>query len=293
MLLIPGEPIAVVSRHTRDATPQASGAPAIAAWVAASLGTPTAFLGAVGNDDAGRLIRRTLVDAGANPATILTKDGLPTATAHVDYFPDGSRSFQFDVTGSAAIALDTDDLADLPERASWIHLSGSALMFGPPLSDVIIDAMTRGLAAGATVSIDPNLRAELDDPARLATLAQLCSRAPVVFPSAGELAALDLDEDELVARGTVVCRTMAADGARVRTAHLDLTVPAVAAADDVVDPDGAGDTFAGAAIAARLRGRDWPASVHIAARVVARAIGVPGPMSFPLGPDDLAVPDSR
>lgn len=288
MLLIPGEPIVILPRDPSLA-PQASGAPAIAAWAAASLGVRTTFLGGVGDDDAGALMRDTLAAVVADPSAIVTKAGLPTATARVDYRPDGSRSFEFRVAGSAATALDPADLGRWPEEASWVHVSGSAVMFGGTMAAAVVEAVRRGRAAGATVSVDPNLRAELDDPTRLAVVRQLCEQADVLFPSEGELEALGLDEDDLVATGTAVCRTMAADGARLRAGRLDLFVPAVAPAAQVVDPDGAGDTFAGAVIACRMRGSAWGEAVQAASRVVARAITVAGPMTMELRPDDLGV----
>ncbi len=287
MLLIPGEPL-VLQPRGGGLPPQASGAPAIAAWAAGSLGVPTTFLGGIGADDAGALLRDTLAPVVADPSAIVTKPGLPTATAYVDYHPDGSRSFEFHVAGSAATALDLTDLGRRPEQATWIHVSGSAVLFGGPTAGVVVDAVRRGKVAGATVSIDPNLRAELDDATQLAVLRKLCGQADVLFPSAGELEALGLDEDRLVAAGTAVCRTMAADGARLRAGEVDLTVPAGASADQVVDPDGAGDTFAGAVIAARMHGATWSAAVQAASRVVARAVTVPGPMTIALSRDDLA-----
>jgi tagatose kinase len=291
MLLIAGEPIVIVPRNpaTADISPHPSGAPAIAAWVAARLGTATSFVGAVGDDVNGELIRGSLADAGVDLAAVAVRTDLPTATATVEYFPDGSRTFEFSVAASAAVALDVDSLGQLPEQAAWVHASGSAVLFGGSLAEVVAAAVRRGRAAGATVSIDPNLRAELDDPVQLAQLRQLCTEADVLFPSAGELDALGLDEDQLVGRGVVVCRTMAERGARLRAGDLDRHIPAVAPPEAVVDPDGAGDTFAGAVIAGRLAGLSWVDAATAAARIVARAISVPGPMTVPLRPGDLHV----
>jgi tagatose kinase len=291
MLLIAGEPIVIVPRNpaTADISPHPSGAPAIAAWVAARLGTATSFVGAVGDDVNGELIRRSLADAGVDLAAVAVRTDLPTATATVEYFPDGSRTFDFSVAASAAVALDIDSLGRLPEQAAWVHVSGSAVLFGGSLAEVVAAAVRRGRAAGATVSIDPNLRAELDDPVQLGQLRQLCTEADVLFPSAGELDALGLDEDQLVGRGVVVCRTMAERGARLRAGDLVRHIPAVAPPEAVVDPDGAGDTFAGAVIAGRLAGLSWVDAASAAARIVARAISVPGPMTAPLRPDDLHI----
>lgn len=290
MLLIPGEALVMLSRDPGGPAPQPSGAPAIAAWVASCLGTRTAFVGGVGDDAPGRLMRSTLAAATTDLAGLVTKPGAATATAHVRYFPDGSRAFEFSVAGSAATQVTVRDLGCLPERATWVHVSGSAVMFGGSLADAVIAAVERGRAAGATISVDPNVRAELDDSARRETVRALCRQADVLFPSEGELGALDLDEDRLVARGAVVCRTMAGNGALVRVGGADVAVPAVAAPDEVIDPDGAGDTFAAAVIAARMSGLGFVDAARVASRVVARAIGVPGPMSVRLSPADLRLP---
>lgn len=294
MLLIPGECLAVLPRDpARGPAPQASGAPAIAAWVASRLGVSTTFVGGVGNDEAGELIRSSLVAAGTRPESILTKAGLPTATAYIEYFPDGTRAFEFQVANTAATAIVPSDLADLPERARWVHVSGSAVLFGDALADTVIEAVRRGRDSGATVSIDPNLRDELDDPVQRAALRELCLHADVLFPSEDELEQLDLDADVLVSRGLTLCQTMAQAGARIRHGELDRAIPAVASPDEVVDPDGAGDTFAAAVIAARLRGFDWATAASTAAAVVARAIAVRGPMTAALSPEDLSISVGR
>ncbi|MBE7163235.1 MAG: hypothetical protein INR72_18510, partial [Williamsia herbipolensis] len=84
-----------------------------------------------------------------------------------------------------------------------------------------------------------------------------------------------------------VCTTLGSQGARLRSRTDDLTEPAIAAADDVVDQDGAGDTFAATVVAARLRGLSWAGALRVAAQVTARAVTVAGPMAVALGPDDL------
>jgi sugar/nucleoside kinase (ribokinase family) len=292
MLVIAGECLVLHFRtpgrpDLSHSTP--SGAPAIAAWAAARLGTPTAFLAAVGADAAGELITAALAGAGVDVGGVAVRSDRATASGIVEYRPDGSRAFDFAVAGSAASTLAGADLDGWPERARWVHVSGSAVLFGDPLAEAVEQLVRRGRAAGATVSIDPNLREELADPDARARLAALCPLAHVLFPSDDELHQLGLDEDELVAAGATVVATAAADGARLRRpGEPELRVPAVARPDEVVDPDGAGDTFAGAVIAAVLAGRSWPDAVRVASVVVARAIGVPGAMAAELSPADLA-----
>jgi len=294
MLVIAGESLVLTTRSAdrpEVAHTSASGAPAIAAWVAARLGAPTVFLSAVGDDEHGRLIASTLADAGVDPTRLVIRPGRPTARAAVEYRPDGSRRFDFAVADSAAPTLDVVDLADWPERARWVHVSGSAVLFGDPMAVAVEQLVARGRAAGATVSVDPNLRAELADADARARLSRLCRQAHVLFPSDDELGELGLDEKELVAAGVTVCTTAAAAGARLARPDLaEVSIPAIARPDQVVDPDGAGDTFAGATIAALLAGLAWEEAVGAASAVVARAISVPGPMTVDLSPADLARP---
>src|SRR3954447_5936983 len=264
MLVIAGESIVVTSRSVDRpelAHTSPSGAPAIAAWVAARLGTPTVFLTAVGDDAHGRLIASTLVAAGIDRSGLVVRPHRPTAHAEVEYQPDGSRRFDFAVAGSAAPTLEAADLGDWPERAQWVHVSGSAVLFGDPMATAIEELVTRGRLRGATVSVDPNLRPELSDARARERLAHLCRQAQVLFPSDDELQELGLDRDELVAAGATVCTPAAADGARLqRPGAEEVLIPAIARPDEVLDPDGAGDTFAGATIAALLAGLDWPAA---------------------------------
>ena len=279
MLLIVGECLVM-------SPGQPSGAPAIAAWVAARLGAEVTFVGGVGADRNGALLRSALEAAGVRPA-LVTLPGLRTASASVEYHADGSRAFRFDVAGTAATAVQPADLGELPARATWVHVSGSGVLFGGTTADAVVAAVEQGRASGAMVSVDPNLRAELADREQRGILRDLCLRADVLFPTEDELLDLDLHEDDLVARGTVVCRTMAGDGARLRAGAIDVHVPAVLGPHEVVDPDGAGDTFAAAAIVSRMRGADWVDALGTASRVVAVAIAVEGPMSAPLTPADL------
>ncbi len=80
---------------------------------------------------------------------------LPTAAAFVAYAATGERSFVFYVREAAAGQSRLQDLGDLPERASWLHVSGSAIALGATLADVVTDAARRVRAAGGKVSVEP------------------------------------------------------------------------------------------------------------------------------------------
>ncbi|MDR1187198.1 MAG: PfkB family carbohydrate kinase [Bifidobacteriaceae bacterium] len=288
MLISVGEPIVAFERVVRaDGSvvrrgPHASGAPAIFSYVAASLGTPTAFIGGVGEDEHGRFFSAELARSGADAAAVHTDTNAPTATVLIHYDPDGCRSFDFSLADSAAARLPEAALRDYPERATWFHCSGSALQVGASLAATTMAALRRAKAAGARISLDPNIREELLTPGGVGLLREFAAASDVVFPSEGELAVLGLTGEALEDRGALVVQTMATEGAVARLGDQAWRQPALAHPASVVDTDGAGDTFAGAFVAAAMAGFDPGACLLAASQVVARAIAVEGPTTVDL-----------
>jgi fructokinase len=217
LLLVVGEVILVFQRDCSvdppiERPPDPSGAPAIMAYIAASLGVPTAFVGGVGSDDLGRLFQARLDAAGVLPGTLSVSPTASTATAIANYYADGSRDFEFSVVGSAGVGVTKDQLADLPERATWLHVTGSALIFGEPLASTVVAAARRAKAAGATLSVDPNIRGESAVPAVRSAIREMVEMADYVLPSEGELEFLGISEAGLLDRGAIVVHTLGADG---------------------------------------------------------------------------------
>jgi sugar/nucleoside kinase (ribokinase family) len=292
VLLIVGEALVAYQRDlgadglgSGDFTgPWASGAPAITSYVASRLGVETHFVGGVGADRHGQVIQDRLTAAGVHLDHLRVNDALPTATAHITYRGPDHREFVFAVESSAATAV--EDVGDLPERASWVHLSGSALIFGEPLATTALAAFERARRSGAKISVDPNVRPEaLTDDLRLA-LVDAARRADVLLPSEGELAVLGLDAEELLAAGATVCTTLGPAGVEVRDPEGNVTrLPAVTVR--AVDTDGAGDTFAGGFVAAALSGADPVTAARAGLASAARAVVVDGPMTVEFGSDAL------
>jgi sugar/nucleoside kinase (ribokinase family) len=294
VLISVGEPIVAFERVLRadgsvvERGPHASGAPAIFSYIAASLGTPTAFVGGVGEDHHGRFFKAGLARSGADPGAVHIDRDSPTATVLIHYDPAGEREFDFALKGSAAARLPEAALGNYPERATWFHCSGSALQVGDSLAATTMAALRRAKAAGARVSLDPNIRQELLTPAGVEMLRQFLAVSDVVFPSEGELAELGSDADSLLARGALVVQTMASAGAVARLGDQVWRQPALADPATVIDTDGAGDTFAGAFVAAAMAGFDPGAALRAASRVVAEAIAVEGPTTVDLSGRDWA-----
>jgi len=278
MLLIVGEAIVAFQRTVGAAYtgPWPSGSPAIAAYVAGRLGVPTVFVGGIGRDEHGRVMTDGLAAGGVVIDHLAIVEDAPTASAYITYRGE-SREFDFRVSGTAATLVTERDLGDLPERADWLHMSGSALIFGEPLAETTLSALRRARAAGARISVDPNVRPETLDRSARRALIEVLALAHVLLPSEGELAALDVDAFSLAAAGATVCTTLGAGGVTVTdrsgTTHVD--APVVKA----VDTDGAGDSFAAGFIAAALAGGDPVDAARAGVRVAAAAIQAEGPMT--------------
>jgi tagatose kinase len=288
MLLIVGEALVAFIRQLATGAdqdlpfsgPWASGAPAIAAYSASMLGAPTHLVAGIGQDASGDEIRSRLSAAGVTCRESSGGHLKPTAAAYITYYLDGHREFEFEVGNTAATAVLEADLASLPESATWLHLSGSALLFGEPLAASAMSALRRARAAGATVSVDPNVRAEALTPAAGAVLAEALTLAHVIFPSTGEIEALGLSRAALAGRGATVCSTDGPHGARLETREGTWVIPAESS--DPVDTDGAGDNFAGGYIAASMAGATPLEAARAGSRAAAESIAVLGPMQAEL-----------
>ena len=221
MILAVGEALVEFRRLTPDgriaaagewAGPFPSGAPAIFASVAARLGAPSALVASVGADALGDMLLSRMRRDGVRTDALGVQPARRTAVAFVAYDAAGDRDFWFSVPDSAAVVVDHAGLDRIAGHADWLHVCGSTLTFGGEVADAVEATAARVRAAGGSLSVDPNLRPNASA-AALARTRELARDADVLFPSDGELDALGLAEDELLARGALSA-TRAAPRAR-------------------------------------------------------------------------------
>ncbi len=265
--------------------PYPSGAPAIFISQCARIGGSAAMIGAVGDDDFGRLNVARLARDGADVSAIAVVPDLPTGSAFVRYRPDGNRDFVFNMWTSAAARFEwTDAVEALIARAGHLHVMGTVLAEAGP-SAIIERAAERIKARGGTVSLDPNLRKELRaDDAVARRFSAIIALADLLLPSGEELerAAGVTGEDAAVAEllaggvGEVVLKRGARgatwfgrDGGRI-------DCPAFVV--DEIDPTGAGDCFGGAYVACRRLGMAPAEALVYGAAAGARNVTRRGPM---------------
>ncbi|NTI06574.1 sugar kinase [Agrobacterium rhizogenes] len=265
--------------------PFPSGAPAIFIDQCARIGGNAAMIGAVGDDDFGRVNIERLKRDGVNVSAISVDPEFPTGSAFVRYREDGSRDFVFNIAKSAAARFGwTHEVRDLIERSGHLHVMGSALSMHSA-REVISQTVDVLKARGGTLSVDPNIRKELklsEETERL--FAKLVRMADLLLPSGDELerAAGVEGEAEAIAklfefgvreivlkRGVNGATYFGRDGARVDE-------PAFAVEE--IDPTGAGDCFGGAYVACRRLGMDPRQALTYGAAAGARNVTVRGPM---------------
>ena len=264
--------------------PYPSGAPAIFIDQCGRIGGSAAMIGAVGEDDFGRVNLDRLIRDGVDVSAIAVDRAMPTGSAFVRYRSDGSRDFVYNIATSAAARFGwTDAVEDLVVRAGHLHVMGSALSM-PNAWEVIDRAAKRIKTRGGSVSLDPNLRKELRyDDATEAQFARLVAMSDLLLPSgeeleraagvAGEAAAvarlLDLGITEIVLkRGAEGATCFRRDG---RTDASAFVVKEL-------DPTGAGECFGGAYLACRRLGMPVEQALTYGCAAGARNVTRRGPM---------------
>lgn len=266
------------------AGPYPSGAPAIFADQAARVGAATLMIGRVGDDDFGTLALDRLRSSGVDVAAVRRTAGATTGVAFVTYGEDGGRDFIFTIAQSASAALDAGDLDPGHFRGCrYLHVMGSSL-FNRDVAGAVLRGVELARAAGARLSVDPNVRKELlGDPEIERTLREIVEASDVLLPSADDLAYLypGVTEDEAAAglrdggRRIVVLKK----GAAGCVAHEDgrrVALPAHAVTE--VDPTGAGDGFGGTFVAGLVLGMTTERALRLANAAGALAVQKRGPM---------------
>ena len=231
------------------------GAPANLAVAATRLGAKAAFVGKVGNDSFGNLLKRTLSDNGVDISGLATDDKEATTLAVVSVDESGERSFSFYRDPSADVNLRREDVPESLLDAKFFHF-GSVSLTADPARDTTLWAAARAKERGAWISYDPNYRPSLwqDQETALTRMKQPLPMVDILKVSDEELLLLTGADDIsagaaiLAAYGiSLVLVNLGAEGAFYRFSGGEGRVSGVPCV--VGDTNGAGDTFLGAVLA--------------------------------------------
>ena len=237
-------------------TANPGGAPANLAVAASRLGASTAFIGKVGADAFGSLLRQTLLNNNVDVTGLSTDTSLPTTLAVVSLDASGERSFSFYRNPSADINLQTDDIsADQLTSTHFLHF-GSVSLTTDPARSTTLSAVKTAKEAGAVISYDPNYRARLwpNEETAIQKMSEPLHLVDILKLSDEELPLLtgtsNLEEGtaKLAEKGIqLILITLGANGVFYRFQNQTGHVPGVPC--QVGDTNGAGDTFFGATLA--------------------------------------------
>jgi ribokinase len=252
---VPGE---TVVGGDRQELPGGKGANQAVA--AARLGATVAFVGRVGDDDAGRRLRDGLAAEGVDVTHVRVDPDAPTGMALIAVDGAGENTIVVSSGANARVSA-----ADVEAARDVLTGAGVTLV----QHEVPEDAVAAAIAgAGGTVVLNPA-------PAR-----PIVAPVDVLVPNRGELETLvgragdpvELARTVGVARAVVV--TLGNEGAAVIEGSRVERIPAVRV--DAVDTTGAGDAFCGALAQALDAGAELVEAARWAVRAAAASITKPG-----------------
>lgn len=232
------------------------GAPCNVLAILNKLGRKTSFIGKVGEDQFGRLLKDTIEELGIGTKGLIMDKEIRTTLAFVHTFPDGDREFSFYRKPGADMMLSEDEIDQDMIRQSKVFHFGTVSMTDEPSRSATKKALEAAKEAGCLITFDPNLRpplwGSLDDAKeqieygfRYCDVLKI-SDNEIQFVSGKE----DYDEGIRYLQEKyqipLIFLTMGKDGSRAY--YKDLRVERKGYAVKAIETTGAGDTFCGCAI---------------------------------------------
>jgi len=255
-----GQPL---DRNGEFRGPFASGAPAIFAVAAARLGLFSAFIGSVGDDAFGRMLRAKLDVENVDSRGLQLIPDFATGAAFVSYDDTGEREFVFHIRHAAAGQIMANAVPEhLFEGVKWLHISGSTLALNENCRIACKQALDLTRAAGGKISLDPNLRPELMPLEDFQEVVEpYLSEADLLLPTieeavavTGEINAYHAARTLAQKPGAIAVLKHGPEGCSIFQKDKFLEIPGFPVKE--IDPTGAGDCFSAAFIAGLEA--DWP-----------------------------------
>ena len=137
------------------------GAPCNVLALLNKMGKKTAFLGKVGQDQFGTLLKDTITEVGIDSTRLVMDPEVNTTLAFVHTFPDGDREFSFYRNPGADMMLSESDVdPEFIGQAKIFHF-GTLSMTHDGVRAATKKAVQAARENGCLISFDPNLRPPL------------------------------------------------------------------------------------------------------------------------------------
>ena len=216
----------------------------------------TAFIGKVGEDQFGKLLKDTIDTLGIETKGLVLDKDVHTTLAFVHTFPDGDREFSFYRKPGADMMLGEDEVDyDLIRQSKVFHF-GTLSMTDEPVKSATKKALEVAKEAGCLITFDPNLRPPLWDSLDDAKAQREYGfeRCDVLKISDNEIQFVSGMEDyddgihylQEKYQIPLIFLTMGKEGSRAY--YKDLRVEQPGFKVKAIETTGAGDTFCGCAI---------------------------------------------
>jgi 2-dehydro-3-deoxygluconokinase len=268
-------------------TPFVAGAEANVAMGLARLGRSVSFIGRVGADGLGQMVRNGLRGEGVEVQWLRDDPGAPTGALARDRRSLPPAEVVYLRRGSAASRLapaDVEAAGETVAGARWLHLTGITPALSPSCRAAVWSALDFARAGGVRVSLDVNLRRRLwSEREAKPVLEEMAERCDLVIAGEDEAVLLCGSADPAVLADSFGSEAVVKLGARGAAGWRKGEVAEDAGiAVTAVDVVGAGDAFTAGYLDALLDGaglvdalRRANACGAIAVAAVGDATGLP------------------
>ena len=232
------------------------GAPCNVLALLNKMGKKTAFIGKVGKDQFGALLRDTITEAGIDASNLMVDENVNTTLAFVHTFPDGDREFSFYRNPGADMMLTADEVNPEVVKDTKVFHFGTLSMTHEGVREATKKPVETAKANGCLVSFDPNLRPPLWSSLDLAKeqMEYGFGKCDILKISDNEIQFVsgkeDYDEGIAYLQETynipLILLTMGKDGSRAYYKGMRVERPGFSV--KAIETTGAGDTFCGSSL---------------------------------------------
>lgn len=237
------------------------GAPCNVLAMLQKLGKETSFIGKVGKDQFGTMLKETIESVGIDSGNLIMDESVHTTLAFVHTFPDGDRDFSFYRNPGADMMLSKEDVQKERVENSRIFHFGTLSSTHEVCREATRSAIQWAKESGVLISFDPNLREPLWDSLDNAKreIAYGLEQCDILKISDNEVVFMTGEEDcEKAAqilrekyRIPLMFVTLGKEGSRVYYKNMRVEA-APFLQKNTIDTTGAGDTFTGCILSAIL-----------------------------------------